>query len=50
LYIQLLELISKKAAVPIREVDEMEQLFSWGTHKHNSLIVKLPPDCTGLHS
>ena len=37
----------KKKAVPIREVDELEQLFYWGTHNDNSLIVNLPPDCTG---
>ena len=37
----------KRGVIPVREVDELEQLFYWGTHNDNSLIVNLPPDTSG---
>ena len=37
----------KKAALPVRGLDELEELFYWGTANDNILIVNVPPDQTG---
>ena len=37
----------KKAALPVRGLDELEELFYWGTANDNILIVNTPPDQTG---
>jgi alpha-L-fucosidase len=37
----------KKAALPARETDELEELFYWCTAHNNILIVNTPPDQTG---
>ena len=37
----------KKASLPVRGVDELEELFYWGTANNNILIVNIPPDQTG---
>jgi alpha-L-fucosidase len=37
----------KKAGTPVRGLDELEQLFFWGTHHDSTLIVNVPPDRRG---
>lgn len=37
----------KKAQLPVRELDEMEELFYWATDNDNCLVVNVPPDQTG---
>jgi alpha-L-fucosidase len=37
----------KKAALPTRGLDELEELFYWCTANNNVLIVNTPPDQTG---
>lgn len=37
----------KKDNLPVRSLDELEQLFYWCTHNDNTLIVNLPPDQRG---
>ncbi len=37
----------KKASLPVRGLDELEELFYWGTANNNILIVNTPPDETG---
>jgi alpha-L-fucosidase len=37
----------KRDNLPVREIDELEQLFYWGTHNDNTLILNLPPDQRG---
>jgi alpha-L-fucosidase len=37
----------KKATLPVRSLDELEELFYWGTANNNILIVNTPPDQTG---
>ncbi len=37
----------KKATLPVRGLDELEELFYWGTANNNILIVNTPPDQTG---
>lgn len=32
---------------PVRELDELEELFYWCTDNNNTLVVNLPPDNTG---
>ena len=37
----------KKAKLPVRSLDELEELFYLGTSNNNTLIVNVPPDQTG---
>ncbi|MBL7727135.1 MAG: alpha-L-fucosidase [Dinghuibacter sp.] len=37
----------KKASLPVRSLDELEELFYLGTANNNMLIVNIPPDQTG---
>jgi alpha-L-fucosidase len=37
----------KKANLPVRGIDELEELFYWCTANNNILIVNVPPDQTG---
>ena len=37
----------KKDLIPVRELDELEELFYWCTDNNNTLVVNLPPDKTG---
>lgn len=37
----------KKANLPVRSIDELEELFYWCTANNNILIVNVPPDETG---
>ncbi|WP_310557876.1 alpha-L-fucosidase [Flavobacterium sp.] len=37
----------KKKVLAARPVDELEELFYWGTANNNILIINLPPDPTG---
>jgi alpha-L-fucosidase len=37
----------KKAILPVRSLDELEELFYLGTSNNNILIVNIPPDQTG---
>jgi alpha-L-fucosidase len=37
----------KREALPVRSLDELEELFYWGTANDNVLIVNVPPDETG---
>ncbi|WP_109696730.1 alpha-L-fucosidase [Chitinophaga deserti] len=37
----------KSAQLPVRELDEMEELFYWSTHNNNCLVMNIPPDQTG---
>jgi alpha-L-fucosidase len=37
----------KKANLPVRDTDELEELFYLGTANNNILIVNIPPDQTG---
>ena len=38
----------KHAYLPVRELDELEELFYWCTDNNNTLVIDLPPDETGL--
>ena len=38
----------KNKNLPVRELDELEQLFYWGTHNDNTLIINMPPDQRGM--
>ena len=37
----------KSTPMPMRDLDELEELFYWSTDNHNSLVVDIPPDRTG---
>lgn len=37
----------KKAQQPVRDIDELEELFYWSTYNNNSLVINVPPDQTG---
>ena len=37
----------KKEVVPARPVDELEEIFYWGTANRNALLINVPPDQTG---
>jgi alpha-L-fucosidase len=37
----------KKKILAARPLDELEELFYWGTANNNSLIINVPPDTTG---
>lgn len=37
----------KKALSPVRDLDELEELFYWCTDNDNTLVVNVPPDQTG---
>lgn len=39
----------KRGTVPVRSVDELEQLFYWCTANDNVLLLNYPPDETGRH-
>lgn len=32
---------------PVRDLDELEELFYWGTENDNTLVINIPPDQTG---
>ena len=32
---------------PVRDLDELEELFYWCTDNDNTLVVNVPPDQTG---
>lgn len=33
--------------MPVRDLDELEELFYWCTDNDNTLVVNIPPDQTG---
>jgi alpha-L-fucosidase len=37
----------KSAQLPVRELDELQELFYWCTDNENSLVINVPPDKTG---
>ncbi len=37
----------KKEQLPVRSLDELEELFYWCTENDNSLVINVPPDTTG---
>ena len=37
----------KKEIIPVRAIDELEELFYWCTANGNSLVMNVPPDNTG---
>lgn len=37
----------KKELIPVRDLDELEELFYWCTDNNNTLVVNVPPDQTG---
>ncbi|MDF2191437.1 alpha-L-fucosidase [Paraflavitalea sp. CAU 1676] len=37
----------KSMNLPVREADELEELFYWCTDNQNSLVINVPPDQTG---
>jgi alpha-L-fucosidase len=37
----------KKDIIPVRALDELEELFYWCTDNNNSLVLNVPPDNTG---
>ncbi|MFV0483910.1 MAG: alpha-L-fucosidase [Bacteroidales bacterium] len=37
----------KKESMPVRDLDELEELFYWCTDNDNTLVVNVPPDNTG---
>ena len=37
----------KSAQLPVRELDELQELFYWCTDNDNSLVINVPPDKTG---
>ncbi|WP_293310024.1 alpha-L-fucosidase [Pedobacter sp. UBA5917] len=37
----------KAAQLPVRDIDELEELFYWCTDNDNSLVINVPPDQTG---
>lgn len=37
----------KDRYVPVRDLDELEELFYWCTDNNNTLVVNIPPDMTG---
>lgn len=37
----------KKDIIPARPLDELEELFYWGTANNNVMIINIPPDVTG---
>jgi len=37
----------KSMNLPVRELDELEELFYWCTDNQNSLVINVPPDQTG---
>lgn len=37
----------KAADIPVRDLDELEELFYWCTDNDNTLVVNVPPDQTG---
>lgn len=37
----------KKAQLPVRSLDELQELFYWCTDNKNSLVINVPPDTTG---
>jgi alpha-L-fucosidase len=37
----------KKEQLPVRDLDELEELFYWSTYNDNCLVVNVPPDQTG---
>jgi alpha-L-fucosidase len=37
----------KKDVLPARPVDELEEIFYWGTANRNALLINVPPDQTG---
>lgn len=38
----------KHEYLPVRDLDELQELFYWCTDNNNTLVVDLPPDDTGL--
>lgn len=37
----------KSAQLPVRDLDELEELFYWSTANNNALVMNIPPDQTG---
>lgn len=37
----------KSAQLPVRSLDELQELFYWCTDNNNSLVINVPPDKTG---
>ncbi|WP_420511780.1 hypothetical protein, partial [Klebsiella pneumoniae] len=37
----------KSSIMPVRDLDELEELFYWCTDNDNTLVVNIPPDQTG---
>lgn len=37
----------KDALIPVRDLDELEELFYWCTDNGNTLVINIPPDRTG---
>ncbi len=37
----------KSKELPVRNIDELEELFYWSTYNDNSLVINVPPDQTG---
>lgn len=37
----------KEALIPVRDPDELEELFYWCTDNNNTLVINVPPDKTG---
>ncbi len=37
----------KSMQLPVRELDELEELFYWSTANNNALVMNIPPDQTG---
>jgi alpha-L-fucosidase len=37
----------KSKQLPVRELDELEELFYWSTYNNNCLVMNVPPDQTG---
>lgn len=37
----------KSSQLPVRSLDELEELFYWCTDNDNSLVINVPPDATG---
>ncbi|MBV7530974.1 alpha-L-fucosidase [Chitinophaga sp. sic0106] len=37
----------KSAELPVRDLDELQELFYWSTANNNSLVINVPPDNTG---
>lgn len=37
----------KSVELPVRDLDELQELFYWCTYNNNSLVINVPPDHTG---